>query len=834
MPNDYVLFALYLCVIFIFVFKFLPMPLKDRIRKLSKPFERQMLVNLRRVTELDAGVELQYLTGLARLEFFHPGIVRIQLSRSPCPAEKISDTVIAKPGDEFQIEQKPDQMIISTDLLKLIIPEGAFRFEIYDRAEKLLSRDFPNLGPGFGDRDFALSRFIFPDEEFFGLGDKYGPLNRKGKVWIFWNQDVGSRHFERDPRYTSIPFLISTRPGAITGWFFDHPGFLQIDLGKKYPGLMSVSGVGDSLDCYFFYGASIKELLSLFTELTGRAPIPPIWSLGYHQSRYSYFSQDEVLKIAEEFRNRGIPLSAIHLDIHYMDRYQPFTIDQKRFPSLAELARKLADMGIRLVSIIDPGLKVSKNYAPYLEAQSKGYLCVDEKGKEYHRKLWPGESAFPDFFRKDVQEFWAEQHKILFEKGISGIWDDMNEPSFWKRDLRLGKLVVSFQAERYPEMVHQVYDSKVKHLECRNLYGQKELEATVLAFKKFQPGKRPFILSRSGFAGIQKLCAVWTGDSRSCFQHLAGSIKQILSWGLSGVSFSGADIGGFAKDCSPELYARWIQLGAFYPFCRTHSCIGTKPQEPYQFGREVEDIAREYIRLRYRFLPTLYSLFWESSQTGIPIWRPLFLEFPDDFVVKEIEDQFMVGEFLLLAPVLKRKARERRLYLPEGRWIDFWDKKQYSGPGWIKVPAELRRMPIFVRESAILALQANADLRIPWQELEFEIYPGERSGRFQLYEDDGESQDYLNGEFSLREFQISRTNEGFKLSIGPKQGLFPIQARQVKLRFYALNSEPRVILDGRAMENAHWHPEKNLLEMEFILKDAALEICIAANFLDTI
>jgi len=804
------------------------MRLREMMKRFQKPVERQALFGLRRVAETASGVQFQYLSGLAQVEVYRPGVIRLRITRSLIWPEKISNAVIAKPEGDFKLERKPDQVFIITDQLRMLIPEGPFRFEIYDQEEKLLSRDFPGLGPGFGPDDFSVNRYLFPDEEFFGLGDKYGGLSRKGKVWRFWNTDVGWKRFEKDPRYTSIPFLISLRPAAVCGWFFDQPGYLELNLGKKFPGLMTISGVGEEVDLYFLYAGSVKDLITLYTGLTGRTFLPPVWSLGYHQSRWSYFSQKEVAGVAEEFERREIPLSALHLDIHYMDQYQVFTVDQKRFPDLAGLSQKLKEKGVRLVSIIDPGLKVDPNYSPYQAAKEKGYLCLDEQGLEYQRRLWPGRSAFPDFFQPEVREFWSERHRGLFQQGISGIWNDMNEPSFWKYDLRAGKMVVSFRGEREPEMTHQVSDRKLRHIECRNLYGQMQCQATIEAFHKFRPGLRHFLLSRSGFAGIQRMSAIWTGDNKSRFSHLAGSVNQVLSMGLSGVSFAGADIGGFALDCKPELYARWIELGAFYPFCRTHSALRTQRQDPFRFGPEVEEIARNYLQLRYRLLPTLYSLFWEAHQTGVPIWRPLFLEFPSDWPARKIEDQFMVGQFLMLAPMVKKGQRERRVYLPEGKWMDFWERKEFSGPGWIREKADLSRMPIFIREGAVLIFQAKPELKIPWPELELEVYPGNQMGGFLLYEDDGESEEYLKGKFSQREFQVSKTGMGFNFYISAKKGDLPIPARRAKVRFYGLAEKPGVRMDGRQAKDFGWNPDKRLLELEIFLDDQ--EHLIEFNF----
>ena len=801
------------------------MPLKIFSRE-DKTLLGDALLGLRAVFEQEHGIEIQYLNGLAKIEAVRPGMLRIRVTKNSSWPEKISDAVVAKPEAGYQLERKPDQIIFSTEKLKVLVPDGPFRFEIYDHEGKLLSRDFPGLGPIFGEDNFNIHRHIFPDERFYGLGERYGSLDRRGKRWIFWNTDVGSKTHHRNRRYTSIPFFISLRPDAISGWFIDHPGLLTIDLAKKYKTMASFSGSGVDADIYYLNSDSVKGLLKLAQELLGKSFFPPLWALGYQQSRYSYRSQEEVLKLADKFESSHIPLSVIHMDIHYMDKFQVFTVDRKRFPDLAGMAKTLEAKGVKLVCIIDPGLKVSENYAPYQEARAKGYLCADEAGKEFQAYLWPKKSALPDFFQEPVRSFWADQHKDLFEQGISGIWNDMNEPSLWKNEIRFNDYIIPFGVNRPPKMMHKVGERAVKHIECRNIYGSKECAATVDAFKKFRPGMRHFILSRSGFAGIHRFAAVWTADNESTFQHLAVTIQQILSWGLSGVNFTGADIGGFAKDCTPELFARWIELGAFYPFCRTHSCIRTKMQDPFQFGPEVEAISKKYIDLRCRLLPMIYSMFWENLETGLPLWRPLWMEFPDDHPCREVEEQFMFGEFLMTAPMLKEKAREKKVYLPAGDWLDFWEEKIYQGPGWHKLEAKLDRMPILVREGAIIVSQADPGQKMPWPELIIDVFPGagEKETCFKLYEDDGVTEKYLQGEFSLREFRLAKSERGVIFSISKKEGAFPVPTRKAHTRIHNIRSKPSLFLDQKPVDDFKWSEEKNLLELEIMLDDSAHNI----------
>lgn len=778
----------------------------------------EALFGLRQVLEDDTGVELQYLTGLVRIEAHAPSILRFRITRNDRFPEKISNAVLTSPSDRFKLTRQPDQLRFATSELLALIPEGPFRFEIYDQDGALLSRDFPGLGPVFSGNAFRIDRHLALEEKLYGLGDEYGPLSRQGRRWSLWNRDC-YRKYEHDPRYSSIPLLISARPGNFCAWFLDNPGRVQIDAGKKYPGLLSFYGVGAEADLYFLSAPSLKELVSLYTSLTGRSLLPPLWAVGYHQSRWSYFSEQEVLELVRDFESRQIPLAAVYLDIHYLDNYKLFTVNRRRFPDLAGLARKLAAKGIKLVVIIDSGVKVEPGYQSYEQGASQKFFCEHEKGGEFHARVWPGKCAFPDFFRKEVQEYWAEQHQELFQQGIAGIWNDMNEPSMWKEEIRFRDYLVPLRHLSRPQMTHLIGGRRFRHEQCRNLYGQKQCEATLLAFKKFRPGKRPFILSRSGFAGIQRLAATWTADNTSKFEHLQGSITEILSLGMCGVSFTGADIGGFRKNCSPELYARWIELGAFYPFCRTHSSLTASRQEPFRFGAEVEAIARKYISLRYRLLPTIYSLFRQSHETGLPLWRPLMMEFPDDRVASEIEDQLMFGEFLMLAPVLKAGARTRSIYLPAGKWTDFWSEKIFEGPGWIEMDAGLDKMPMLVREQAVLVFQPRPELKIPWPELELDLYPGLGSSRFPLYEDDGESEGYLGGEFSLREFKLEKTESGCRFSISGRQGNLAVQPRQVKIKLHLQKSSPSILVDSKQRTEFSFNSELSIAEFNLLLDD---------------
>jgi alpha-glucosidase len=585
-----------------------------------------------------------------------------------------------------------------------------------------------------------------PDERFYGCGEKTGQLNKRGEQFSNWNTDNPSHTFLNGELYVSIPFLISSAGGArCYGLFFDNCHRTTFNLGRTtdetHYWLEADAG---ELDYYFIAGGSLQDIVRRYTDLTGRMTLPPRWALGYQQCRWSYLSADEVLEVAGEFRKRKIPADVMYCDIDYMDGYRVFTWNPKTFPQPKELTAKLQKLGFQLVTIIDPGVKNDDQYAVCREGKEQGMFVKTTEGKWFTGNVWPGECVFPDFTSARVRQWWGKWQQTLLETGVAGFWNDMNEPAVWID--KLGTMP--------GDVRHEFEGQWVPHARAHNVYGLTMARASFEGYRAARPDTRPFIITRSAYAGVQRYAMVWTGDNHSTWEEFALSIRQCLNLSLSGVAFCGPDVGGFSWDCHGELFARWVQAGAFFPFFRNHTAHHTRRQEPWTFGPEVEAIARKYITLRYTLLPYLYNLFYEASQTGAPILRPLFWEFPADAAGYAIDDQFLLGPSLLVAPILRHGQRQRAVYLPAGaEWYDFWTKAKQAGGQYVTVAAPLDKLPIFVRAGTILPQTAPIQhTGEPVEELMLDVYPGAKTTGY-LYEDDGRSFAFAGGEFRLTQWE---------------------------------------------------------------------------------
>ncbi len=590
------------------------------------------------------------------------------------------------------------------------------------------------------------------EDHFYGLGEKTGFLDKQNERYEMWNSDVYAPHVpEIEALYQSIPFLLHMRRGSAYGFFLDNPGKTIFDMRSSADTYLISVATGE-LDGYYIPGPSLKDVLQGYTQLTGRPFLPPKWALGYHQSRYSYMSQSEVLEVAQTFRDKQIPCDALYLDIHYMRGYRVFTFDPVRFPDPAQMTRALTEMGFHTVTIVDPGVKRDPQFQPYLEGLMGGLFCAYAEGDLFRGEVWPGESVFPDFANPQSARWWGDLHRFYVDRGVTGIWNDMNEPAVFNETKTMDM-----------DVLHHFPDFHQTHGEVHNLYGLWMTQATYEGMRRHLQGERPFVLTRAGFAGIQRYAAVWTGDNRSFWEHMAMAIPMVLNLGLSGVAMAGPDIGGFAHHTSAELLARWTQMGVFFPFARNHSAMNTLRQEPWSFGPEVEDINRRYIGLRYQLLPHLYSLFYEATQSGLPVMRPLVMEYPDDVHVTNLCDEFLVGSEMLVAPVLRPGDKERLVYLPHGTWYDYWSGERFVGGRSVVVPAPLDTLPLFVRAGAIVPQSAVTQhtSEVP-EELTYQIHlggPG-TTGEYRYYEDDGHSLAHEQGVYNEVELSFHEHPKG--------------------------------------------------------------------------
>jgi alpha-glucosidase len=628
----------------------------------------------------------------------------------------------------------------------------------------------------------SCAKRIEPGEHFYGFGERTGALDKRGSQLVNWTTDQYRYGTDTDPLYITIPTVLALRPGLAYGVFFNNTWQSCFDMGASRPDAWQIEAVGGELDYYLVYGPTPAEVTAGFSQILGATPLPPRWALGYHQSRWSYGSDAEVRDLAAEFRRREIPCDAIHLDIDYMDGYRNFTWNRQRFPDPAALVADLQRDGMQIVPIIDAGVKVDPDYAVYTDGIARDMFLRRASGEVFEGYVWPDDAVFADFLRPEVRRWWGEQQQALAELGVAGIWNDMNEPTVFALPFSQGggsPGTIDLDAPQGPA------DERTTHAEVHNVYGSSMARASYEGLRDVQK-RRPFVLTRSGFAGIQRWSACWMGDNMSRWDHLEMAMPQLLNMGLSGVPFVGTDIGGFYDNASGELFARWMQLGALMPFSRGHSCADTDRHEPWSFGPEIEAICRAYIQLRYRLLPYLYSLFWQAAQ-GAPVLRPLLYHFPDDPRTYQLHDQVMLGPWLLAAPIYQPGQAQRPVYLPDGAWFDWWSDERISGPVELLADAPLERLPLYVRAGAIIPSGPDllyADQR-PLDRLTLDLYPGD--GAFTLYEDDGHSFGYEQGDCCTTSYALRVDGARLSLTIGGRTGAYTPAPRRLTLRVHALS-----------------------------------------------
>jgi alpha-glucosidase len=761
---------------------------------------------VRRDGDGGSALVLELTHGEAELELVAEGALRLRAFTKPEPArpERALERGAWRAHDASVREQGAGlQWLTPASPLRVEVDAQPLRIRLVDRRGAVVALLCELAFSQDGGARVSLA--CAEGERFFGFGEKTGPLDKRGARLAMRNRDPESFEYA-DPLYVSIPFFLvhrpATGPGAL-GVLLEAFGPSHFDVASTRPDRVAIESQSHGLDLALIPGPSPRDVIERFTARVGRTPLPPLWALGHHQSRWGYRTAKQVRKLAAEIRRRAMPTDVIHLDIDYMDGYRVFTWHPKRFPDPRGLLAGLAAQGLRVVTIVDPGVKVDTGYPVYADGRRLDVFCKRGDGTPFSLRVWPGEAALPDFNRADVRAWWAAQHRPLLDAGVAGIWNDMNEPAGWTSDLRIGRMMIPLVKQDTRSLVQRDPErgsADVPHESVRNLYGLQHCRATRDALES-RSARRPFVLTRSGYTGVQRYAAVWTGDNASRWSHLRGSIPMLLNLSLSGVAFCGADIGGFFRNCTPELYARWVQLGALYPFARTHSMWATRRQEPWRFGKPVEAIAREALRLRMRLLPYLYGLFREAEERGAPVWRPLFYEFPDDAAAAAVEDQVMLGPSLLLAPVLERGARERELYLPPGGWIGWHDGALYRGPRRLRVDAPLERMPLFARAGSVIPTRSPVlhAGEAPAEPCVFEVFPGaDAQGAF--YEDDGETIAYREGAFAVTPLRLwSNAGGRLRFEIGAREGTFDLPERPLRVTVHACPPPDAVFIDGERL-----------------------------------
>src|SRR4030095_12237937 len=694
-----------------------------------------------------------------------PDLVRVRASFTKSFPTRDHSWAIAKAnwsGVPFTVNETPDSITITTDELEVVVRRSPLLVEFRDaRTHQVLNADERPMSYDAGARlasmmfdptagmFVAASKKLGFDEHFYGLGEKAARLDKRRSSFVNWNSDTPGYIENRDPIYQTIPFYIGLQRGIAYGIFFDNSYRSYFDFGKSSQQRAWFGAEGGEMNYYFFHGPSIKKVLGRYADLTGHMPLAPLWALGNQQSRWSYYPDTMVEEVVRQYRERDLPLDVVHLDIDYMHGYRVFTFDTNRFPNPKTLADRLGRQGVKLVTIVDPGVKhqppaagtpEQKSTARELQSQAQRYYVFDEglaknyfqrrkNGELFVPRVWPGDSVFVDFTLPEARIWWGDLHRAYLDNGISGIWNDMNEPSDF----------VDQTGKNQMDVVSNDEGEDSTHAKNRNVFALLMARATYEGLERLRPDKRPYVITRAAYAGIQRYSTMWTGDTNSTWEALALNIPMYATLGLSGEPFIGGDVGGFIGRGNGELLVRSYQVSFLAPFCRNHKTIDGYDQEPWRFGQYYEDIVRKYLKLRYQLLPFLYTTLEEAHRTGVPLFRPLVLNYQDDESTYNLDDEFMIGEDLLVAPIVKPDLTSRLVYLPKGLWYDYWTNRKYSGGATVRVDAPLETVPMFVRGGGFM-LQAppmNYVGEKPFDPITFSIYPDDKgSASTSLYEDD--------------------------------------------------------------------------------------------------
>ena len=746
--------------------------------------------NLKEIGNISAvkinGQRVNITTNTANVEaiVYSPSIVRIRMDKQALKKD-FSYAVVAEPMQtKVTITQTANEVTIVTDSLKVVFQKKPYSVTFYNMDGLVISEDETGLSTSWVGEEVTTYKKMQEGERFIGLGEKTGDLDRKGNGYTNWNTDAYGYSTGQDPLYSTIPFYIGIHHNMNYGIFMDNTFQSDFNFGASNDRFSSFGARGGEMNYYFIYHKTVADIIKSYTSLTGRMKMPPLWSLGYQQNRYSYYPDTEVLRIAQTLREKKIPADGITLDIHYMDKYQLFTWNKERFPNPKGLTDQLKTMGFKTTVIVDPGIKIEPGAAAYERGLKAGVYLKYPDGKNYAGQVWPGWCNFADFTSEAGRKYWRNEMKFFVDNGISGVWNDMNEIATWGQKMP-SNVMFDFEGR------------KGTHLEGRNVYGLEMIRSSYEGFREQTSTERPFVLTRAGYAGLQRYAAIWTGDNRSEDSHMLAGVRLINSLGLSGVSFTGMDVGGFTGNPSIGLYARWMQLGAFIPYFRNHTGVNSKSSEPWAYGEEVTEIARNYISLRYKLLPYLYSSFYESTQSGLPVNRSLAIDntFDKNVYNGAFQNQFLFGQSIMVAPVESGKDFVK-IYFPKGNWYDLYNDEMTKGNSEKTADLSLAKLPVFIKESSIIPMQSlvQSTSVAPTDTLMVHIYKGNVNNNFIYYEDDGKSFEYEKGIFYKRNIVYNTSSN--QITFENAEGQMNSKFNNIAVVFHGFNNMNSVQVNG--------------------------------------
>jgi len=734
-----------------------------------------------------------FTDGRAKVEFkvVTDEIIRVRLAPGGVFLDDFSYAVVEveEHANAHHVAEDETHYHIVTSKVRCSIGKEDFLISFGDNDGHTLNADFVPMhweeNPDFGGYYVYCTKKAYEDEVFFGGGDKASHLNLRGRRIQNWNSDTYSFAFDQDPLYKAIPFYQGVTQGNAYGIFFDNTFRTYFDFAAEHPDQTSFWSEGGELQYYYIHGPKLLDVVRRYHALTGTHYLPPLWALGYHQSRWSYYPEKTVRQVAAEFREREIPCDALYLDIDYMDGYRCFTWNKQYFPDPAKMVGDLSTNGFRTVLMIDPGIKVDEDYWVFKEGRDNRYFC--RRGDDYFMEgfVWPGRCQFPDFTHPKVREWWGTLYKGLVEDGVAGFWNDMNEPAVFGRV--------------FPDDVRHNYDDhRGSHRKAHNVYGMQMVRATYEGLRKLYKNKRPFTITRAAYAGTQRYSSVWTGDNIATWEHLRMGVLQLQRLSVSGLSFCGTDIGGFTGNPDGELYTRWMQFGVFSPFMRVHSAGDTHDRQPWSFGPEWEAICKKFIELRYKLLPYIYSVFWQQHKHGLPILRPVSLL--EQHVYKNLlrEEEFAFGDSILVSPVVHPGETSKIVYLPAGTWYYYFSSEKLEGGREVTMATPLDEMPMFVKGGSILpeypVMQYTGEKKI--DTLKMTVYFADGEHHSYTYEDHGETFAFEQEIYKEKHFVQLGDARSLTL-LQNRAGLYTERYDTYKLYFTGLPFEPtHAVADG--------------------------------------
>ena len=690
---------------------------------------------------------------------------------------------------DFSITEEGDYYIFATPKIKAHINRHDLKVSIYDEHGKLLNED----EKGFhwqedgqrGDNIVKMSKRSIMGEHYYGLGDKPSNLNLRDRRFQNWGTDEYGFAKDADPLYRNIPFYYGLHKDGCYGVFFDNSFRTFFDFASERNNVTSFWAEGGEINYYFIAGSSLMNIAQRYSRLTGKPELPAKWTLGYHQCKWSYSSEEEVMEIATKLRELKIPADAIYLDIDYMDGFRCFTWNKENFPDPKGMVDRLKEMGFKTVAIIDPGIKVDMDYEVCREGFERGYFCKHADGPLYKGKVWPGECYFPDFTNPEVREWWSGLFTGLIEEvGLAGIWNDMNEPA-----------IMDVPTKTFPLDIRHDYDGHpCSHRKAHNVYGMQMSRASYLGVRKAAFPQRPFLITRSTYAGGQRYSSVWTGDNIATWEHLWVANIQCQRLAISGFSFVGSDIGGFTEHPTMELFVRWMQLAVFHPLMRTHSSGDHGEQEPWSFGEEGTDLAREAIELRYSLLPYHYTNFYQYASEGKPMLRPLVFFDHSDPQTWYRQDEFIFGDHILVCPVIEPNRQSRRMYIPRGQWYHLYSDELFEGGKETLIETPLNQIPTFIQAGAIIprspVKQSTSELK--GEAIELHVYRGEETTISKLYEDQGDGYAHKQGMHALKSFTVLPSKGKYRITQF-KEGRMAADYSHYKMVFHGFKNLPKTI-----------------------------------------